>query len=104
LESWLDYFHDLWSEQSETIRKKGSSNGYTEPTVEEELDNVLRKLKPNKAPGEDGLNLDLFKYAWKLFDKRFLKFLNTVWYEGGHNTRKLAKSYCDTNTQKRRYK
>jgi hypothetical protein len=26
--------------------------------------------------------LDLFKYAGKLFDRRFLKFLNTVWYEG----------------------
>jgi hypothetical protein len=41
----------------------------------------LKKLKNNKAPGEDGLNLDLFKYAGKLFD-RFLKSLNTVWYEG----------------------
>jgi hypothetical protein len=71
LESWLDYFQDLLSEQLETLRKTGSSNGYTEPIVEEELDNVLRKLKNNKAPGEDGLNLDLFKYAWKLFDRRF---------------------------------
>jgi hypothetical protein len=50
----------------------------------------LRKLKNNKAPREDGLNLDLFKYSGKLFDRRFLKFLNTVRYEGGHNTRKLA--------------
>jgi hypothetical protein len=82
LESWLDYFQDLWSEQSKTLRKKGSSNDYTEPIVEEELDNVLKKLKNNKAPGEDGLNLHLFKYAGKLFDRRVLKFLNTVWYEG----------------------
>jgi hypothetical protein len=43
LVSWLDYFQDLWSEQSETLRKKGSSNDYTEPTVEEELDKVLKK-------------------------------------------------------------
>jgi hypothetical protein len=42
----------------------------------------LKKLKNNKTPGEDGLNLDLFKYAGKLFDRWFLKFLNTVWYEG----------------------
>jgi hypothetical protein len=72
LESWLDYFQDLWSKQSEKLRKKASSNDYTEPIVEEELDNVLKKLKNNKAPGEDGLNLDLFKYAGRLFD-RFLK-------------------------------
>jgi hypothetical protein len=26
--------------------------------------------------------LDLFKYAGKLFDRKVLKFLNTVWYEG----------------------
>jgi hypothetical protein len=77
LESWLNYFQDLWSEQSETLRNKGSSNDYKEPIVEEELDNVLKKLKNNKAPGEDGLNLDLFEYAGKLFDRRFLKFLNT---------------------------
>jgi hypothetical protein len=66
LESWLEYFQDLRSEQSETLRKTGSSNDYTEPIVEEELDNVLKKLKNNKAPGEDGLNLDLFKYAGKV--------------------------------------
>jgi hypothetical protein len=82
LESWLDYFQDLRSEQSETLRKKESSNNYTEPIDEEELDNILKKLKNNNAPGEDGLNLDLFKYAGKLFDRLFLKFLNTVWYEG----------------------
>jgi hypothetical protein len=34
LESRLDYFQDLWSEQSETLRKKESSNGYTEPIFE----------------------------------------------------------------------
>jgi hypothetical protein len=49
LESWLDYFQNLWSEQSETLRKKGSSNDYTEPIVEEELDNVLKKVtKPQE--------------------------------------------------------
>jgi hypothetical protein len=42
----------------------------------------LKKLKNNKYPGKDLLNLDLLKYAGKLFDRRFLKFLNTVLYEG----------------------
>jgi hypothetical protein len=46
LESWLDYSQDLWSEQSETLRKKWSSNDYTEPVVEE-LHNVLKKIKNN---------------------------------------------------------
>jgi hypothetical protein len=78
LESGLDYFQGLWSVQSETLRNIESSNNYTEPIVEEELDNILKKTKHNKAPGEDGLNLDLFKYAGKLFYRRFLKFLNTV--------------------------
>jgi hypothetical protein len=37
-------FIDLWSEQG----KKGSSNNYTEPRVEEGLDNVLKKIKKTK--------------------------------------------------------
>jgi hypothetical protein len=73
LEPWLDYFHDLWSKQSETLRTKGFSNDYTEPIVEEVLDNVFEKLKNNKARGEGGFNFDLFKYAGNLFYRRFFK-------------------------------
>jgi hypothetical protein len=46
--------------------------------------------------------LDLFKYAGKLVDRRFLKFINTVWYEGT-----IPESWQKAiviPTQKRRYK
>lgn len=34
---------------------------------EVELNSVLTRIKNHKAPGEDGLNGDIFKYAGKLF-------------------------------------
>jgi hypothetical protein len=46
----------------------------TIPIVEEELDNVLKKLKNNKAPGEDGLTLDLFNILQNYLIEVFQNF------------------------------
>jgi hypothetical protein len=47
--------------------------------------------------------LDLFKYAGKLFYRRFLKFLNTVWY-GGTIPESWQKATVIPIHKKRRYK
>jgi hypothetical protein len=38
----------------------------------------LMNLKSNKSPGEDLINLELFKYASQEFLTRLLRFLNIV--------------------------
>jgi hypothetical protein len=47
------------------------------------LENMsCKKIEDYKVPGEDGLNSELFKYARELFHRRFLQFLNAIWYDG----------------------
>jgi hypothetical protein len=58
-----------------TLRKKGSSNDYTEPIAEEELDNVLNKLKNNKAPQE---RMDLIWIYLNMMENYLIdRFLNS---------------------------
>jgi hypothetical protein len=44
-----------------------------------EFINVLKHSKNNKAPGEDGIQMELFKYAEEDFQYRLLYFLNLIW-------------------------
>ena len=44
-----------------------------------ELKETMKKMKNNKTPGEDYLNIELFKYSTKLFLFRFLSFFNLIW-------------------------
>jgi hypothetical protein len=47
----------------------------------DELMAVLKNLKSNKAPGEDLIHLELFKYGSQEFLTRLLRLLNIVWDE-----------------------
>jgi hypothetical protein len=67
----------------------------TEPILEEELNSILKGIKNLKTPGEDRLNGDLFKYAGKLFNNRFLQLLDNIW-NNSIPPKKLAKSSCGT--------
>jgi hypothetical protein len=40
---------------------------------------VLKSCKSHKAPGEDGINMELFKFSDKLFKERLLNFMNKIW-------------------------
>jgi hypothetical protein len=65
-------------------------NNYGYPSSH--LENLSMSLNTQKItkPGEDGIQLELFKYAGEDFQYRFLYFINSIW-QGGHSTRKLAK-------------
>ena len=45
----------------------------------EEIEAVLKKLCQHKAPREEKLNLELFKYEGQHFNRRFLLSLNRTW-------------------------
>jgi hypothetical protein len=42
----------------------------------------LEKSGIYKVPEEDGLNVELFKYACELYKRRFLQFLDAIWHDG----------------------
>jgi hypothetical protein len=77
-ETWLNHFQHLWSKQSEMLIQQQSSNKYTETASDTALkkENITRHLK-----NMDWI-LDPSKYTGKLFHKRFLQLLNTIWYGG----------------------
>jgi hypothetical protein len=58
-----------------------SLNNMTESITMDELMAVLKNLKSNKAPGEDVINLELFKYVSQEFLTRLLRFINILWDE-----------------------
>jgi hypothetical protein len=59
---------------------KASLNNESEDFISfGELINVLKHSENNKAPGEDSIQMELFKYAGEDFQYRFLYFLNSVW-------------------------
>lgn len=42
------------------------------PVTEEEINEVLKDMKNNKAPGPNGFNVDFFKACWKIVKKDIL--------------------------------
>ena len=44
----------------------------------EELEQAVRRCKPNKSPGEDGLPSDLYKAAWSVLGQDLLEMVNAV--------------------------
>jgi hypothetical protein len=41
---------------------------------------VLKEFKNNKSPGSDGINLELFRYAYNTLKSRFTELLCRIWY------------------------
>ena len=53
-----------------------------EPVTMEELREVIRKFKKNKAPGPDGTPIELFQWLDDEALKPFLTHINTCWEKG----------------------
>jgi hypothetical protein len=63
----------------------------TETITSDELAIVLKNRKNITVPGEDSINVELFKYSCQSFLIRFLNFLNTIW-EGEEPPKSWMKS------------
>lgn len=75
-----EYFNELWnspnSDEWEIPAKSTEEN--SEEITKKELEEALRRTKNSKAPGEDEIPSELFKYASASFKERLLKFLNLI--------------------------
>jgi hypothetical protein len=75
---WLHNFKNLWSSKVDEVIKTYSNTKSEDSISFGELINVLKHSKNNKAL-EDGIQMELFKYAGEDFQYRLLYFLNLIW-------------------------
>lgn len=78
------YYHDLWTgiEGEEQGGERSEPEEQQTEIGREELEQALKKTKNAKAPEEDGLSAELYKYAITNLKKRLLKFFNSMlWKE-----------------------
>jgi hypothetical protein len=75
---WLNHFVELCT-QKETLQHCPNSNNYHRDNFKlDGLNMKLTKCKNNKTPGEDLLNMELFKYATIEFKTCLLAFFNKI--------------------------
>jgi hypothetical protein len=64
--------------KSDSSTLTNSNNYHRDNFTLDELNMTLTKCKNNKTPGEDLLNMELFKYVTLEFKTRLLAFFNRI--------------------------
>ena len=77
----VKYFTELWSSSNSNTMEPDSPeevNEEEEIFTLDELNSVLHKMKNGRAPGDDGVPAELFKYGTTTFKKRLLDLFNLI--------------------------
>jgi hypothetical protein len=74
------YYKNLWTDNDEdsTETPKNVPLGKYEKIKSQELEEAIRKTKNSKAPGEDEIPAELYKYSSIKFKRRLLDFYNLI--------------------------
>ena len=91
MEDWREYFIGLLEGSQENEIERDKREKHTSTTKEdepedikkEELRKVLRKLRNAKAPGEDGIENEAWKFMSEEIGEEFWKLINKIWKGGG---------------------
>jgi len=79
----LQYYEKLWNTTNiNELQLEYNSANYLHASVTiEELEKALKLTKNGKAPGQDNINSELYKYAPEEFQLRLLQFWNNIYRE-----------------------
>ena len=83
-EIWREYFDKLLNteEPRELIKKGNKENSEVEVELTiEDVKQSVRNLKSNKAPGADGIHLELMKYRGNKLLNRLYELVRQIWEE-----------------------
>lgn len=90
IEEWRNYFIELLEGTQEKKLDRDEQETDTDKSREEvpedlerkELIKVLRRLKNAKAPGEDGIENEAWKFMAEEIGEEFWKLINKIWKGG----------------------
>jgi hypothetical protein len=69
-----------------------------DPITMEELHEAVKKGKPNKATGEDGISQEFFKMMWDTIKNELLEVINQMCDNGITNNQKQGVTVCVPKT------
>jgi hypothetical protein len=76
-ETWLNFFQNLWLQKDAALITQHCAHKTRDYISFDKLTAVLQRSKM-VAPGEDGVHMELFKYAGKEFTYQFLYFVSNI--------------------------
>lgn len=86
LDRWREYFSLLLNEDSQSDEnEEGQVNGdYQQtdnepPPSNEQITDIIKKLKKNKSPGSDEITAEMFKYGGTALIEQMQKLLENIW-------------------------
>ena len=84
LNRWKQYFADLMKTdkkiENQAQEELTSENEIEiEPLTYKEVNDIIKKLKENKAPGTDNIPAELIKYAGYILKHRLYKLMLLIW-------------------------
>ena len=84
-ERWREYTEELYKEDKRVVKENinDEEEFEKEPTImEAEVEWAIRQLKDNKAPGLDGIPIELIKEGEEAVIKTITKICNQIWRTG----------------------
>jgi hypothetical protein len=76
-DEWFNFYKDLWTNKTENEIDPELNDLLTVDPIEvNELEGILKSFKNKKSPGNDGMNIELLKYAPVAIKVRFLHIIS----------------------------